>query len=666
MSEPVHLSVSIGPVQTFVAQARRTRDLWAGSWLLSHLTESALIATEGCGVAVIPHRPQPGACMSKGSAIGGMPNRFEVRFEPDASRQDAARAAEQAKKAFDQAWSQVAAAVWDRFVAPIAEHGDRTQSIWSRQVEHFWEFTWVAGVPDPATGTIAHLAAARKRFRDVQAAAEPGTKCALMPIYQELSGHHGRTRWHAQRVFWERVRSQVGTLDLKPSERLGAIALIKRLYPLVMPDAIGAEIADELKNASRPSTAFIAASPWLHRLEGDAKESAIAHAEHAGLDAGFRSSERHAANSIGIPWAAIDGPVWFESGVRVEGAGDSGDSPGGPLATAEHRRIVDRLTQSLKKVHSESGSKPVPFYAVLLLDGDSLGRLLQAVRDPRDVSRRLDRFAHSVDAIVRQGFGETIYAGGDDVMALVPAESAVDVTQRLRQAYLDAFADSPAANVATISASITFAHWRHPIRPIIRTGHALLDDVAKDRTGRDAIAIGVVRRSGLNAVWSVPWRVFQGETTGDVPGLRPFLDLIDRFRSTDDGHDELDRPTFNPSYLHALRHRFARLLDPSDDLPGTYARINADNNSLPLLRDLAHAELRRRMTTRARKAHPRDETESIVEELISLSRPWTREGSLNTEDPPADRSDPNAFGFDGWRVARFLREVRDGKVAEDD
>ena len=29
------LHISIGPVQKFVGQARRTRDLWAGSFLLS-------------------------------------------------------------------------------------------------------------------------------------------------------------------------------------------------------------------------------------------------------------------------------------------------------------------------------------------------------------------------------------------------------------------------------------------------------------------------------------------------------------------------------------------------------------------------------------------------------------------------------------------------------
>jgi CRISPR-associated protein Cmr2 len=33
--------VNIGPVQDFIASARRSRDLWYGSWLLSELAKAA-------------------------------------------------------------------------------------------------------------------------------------------------------------------------------------------------------------------------------------------------------------------------------------------------------------------------------------------------------------------------------------------------------------------------------------------------------------------------------------------------------------------------------------------------------------------------------------------------------------------------------------------------
>jgi CRISPR-associated protein Cmr2 len=37
------LHFSLGPVQGFVAQARRTRDFWAGSFILSYLAGQAML-----------------------------------------------------------------------------------------------------------------------------------------------------------------------------------------------------------------------------------------------------------------------------------------------------------------------------------------------------------------------------------------------------------------------------------------------------------------------------------------------------------------------------------------------------------------------------------------------------------------------------------------------
>src|SRR5712691_6883822 len=43
------LSVSIGPVQEFIAAARRTRDLWFGSYVLSELSKAAANAVARAG-----------------------------------------------------------------------------------------------------------------------------------------------------------------------------------------------------------------------------------------------------------------------------------------------------------------------------------------------------------------------------------------------------------------------------------------------------------------------------------------------------------------------------------------------------------------------------------------------------------------------------------------
>ena len=44
MAESKYFHFTLGPVQGFVAQARRTRDFWAGSFLLSWLSGVAMAA----------------------------------------------------------------------------------------------------------------------------------------------------------------------------------------------------------------------------------------------------------------------------------------------------------------------------------------------------------------------------------------------------------------------------------------------------------------------------------------------------------------------------------------------------------------------------------------------------------------------------------------------
>ena len=49
------LSIAVGPVQEFIAQARRTRDLWYGSHLLSELSRAAAkVVAEGGGGLIFP------------------------------------------------------------------------------------------------------------------------------------------------------------------------------------------------------------------------------------------------------------------------------------------------------------------------------------------------------------------------------------------------------------------------------------------------------------------------------------------------------------------------------------------------------------------------------------------------------------------------------------
>jgi len=623
-SRRVHLAFSIGPVQEFVAQARRTRDLWAGSWLLSYLSETALAAAEKAGgTSVIPYREVDviGVVSSVNMPVGGCPNRFELEFDDEGG---AIKGAEAATNAFRVAWQAIADTVWEQIVIDIADKGNGTQKIWERQVSHFWEISWIVGTPEGTT--LGFEAAARKHFRNVPATEEPGLKCSLMGNMQELSGHFGRGTGEQQSKFWEAVskHKKVGMHDLRPNgERLCAIALIKRLFPKVITEAVPGADEALTTQSSWPSTAFFSAHSFLAELDQEVGEGYVEKVTKAGIGQG----EREAAKVHGVPWATIDAQAWYRSGLQQNDWGIE---------------TVEGLRRPLSDLYKKSGLEPLPCYAMLIMDGDSMGSLLQKLGDPRELSRCLGRFAAEVGEIVSKRNGRTIYAGGDDVLALLPPREALQAARELAEKYTQAFGGNSAA---TLSGAIVFAHWRYPLRQVIREAHGLLDGVAKEATGRDALAIGILLGSGMNAIWSAPWKVINGNSAPKI-----LDELIQKF-STEDTSAESTR--FNASYLYTLRERFQKLFQDSAEMPGEYRRIEFGDD---LLSDLAHAELRRRMSKSDRARTPVEDSKPTIDELMSLTRRWYRDEAHKVQ------CDARTFGFDGWRVARFLKQLDDNRM----
>ncbi len=632
MTRKYHLSFTIGPVQGFVGQARRTRDLWAGSWLLSYLAESALVAAENAGgQAIIPHRPESvrGTVTSKQTVTGGIPNRFECAFD---SREEAVKAGEAAQEAFTEAWQKVAGAVWDEFVGPVAAQGNGTADIWNRQVANFWETSWVVAQPEGGDTTIGRLHAARKAFRNVPATEEAGVKCSLMGTLQEISGHYG----DRQKAFWESFKT--GAHDLRDGERLCAIALIKRLFPRVIEKAAGADISDDLrKQMSWPSLAFFSAIPWLKKVGDKAVDDAKAYIQEAlaatsAQGDGIGRSEQQAAHAAQLSWAYVDAPAWFIGALR------NNDWDLEPQAR-------DNLIKALGKLYEKVPAGPFPFYTLLVMDGDSMGALLGRLGEPSKLSESLGRFASGVDSIVRAHGGHTVYAGGDDVLALLPAKGALPAAMELAAKYAACF---PRIEEATLSGAIVYAHWKQPMQQVVGLGHRLLDERAKHETGRDALAIGITQGSGLNALWSAPWKFVRGEA-----GSAALPDMLEHFGGDD---TDTEAASFNASYLYNLRQQFSRLFPAVDTHAGAFGSVDGE---LTLFTDIAHAEYRRRLSKQERKKRDKTATEPDVEALLSLSQRVRR-----VEGKPIP--EPATFGFDGWRVARFLKQVEDGKVGDHD
>jgi len=529
MSDRRTLQLTLGPVQGFVAQARRTRDLWAGSFLLSWLSAQAMKAVVAGGhgqiaFPVVAEDPLFQAVLGQplpdqpAPVIGTLPNRFKATITNPAFEADTV-----CRAAIQAAWQGLADHVWQQFVEPCAEVGFETRAIWERQVRGFWDVAWVIGpangpdgVPDGGPDDGAWLDQ-RKNWRSHwPAGPEGGDHCLLMGEWQELSGHVRARGRAAQDAFWARLRDRVGRdLELHRSERLCAIALIKRLFPLLSDDALRATIGwvpDQIR--SWPSTASMAALPWMLRAWDAAPEAcrnlvAVAQ-ESPGL---VRRAARLAGTERMDNFARIEGGLLFEDYLTSEFRLRPGADPETLRAETHQRRqlaaALGTLQQAVKNATSDRPAlrrrqpptQAQPFYAVVLMDGDHVGRLLRNL-GTTGVSEGLKRFNGALAPIVERHHGLTLYAGGDDYLGLFPLTTALTAAAALARCYRAAFSDAS----ATTSAAVVFAHYHVPLSAVLRTAHECLDGTAKDANGRDSIAVTVVKGSGPALTWVSAWR----------------------------------------------------------------------------------------------------------------------------------------------------------------
>jgi CRISPR-associated protein Cmr2 len=656
------LHFTLGPVQGFVARARRTRDLYAGSFLLSYLAGRAMYAVicadEGEIIFPAVHGKneqisdpllkaietvvREKRAIECGPEIGTLPNRFKANipdgFDPGLCRQ-----------AVMDAWRQIAGVVWDKFIGGVADQGKGVREIWDRQVNGFWEINWVIGGEN-------NLLDRRKNWRSYVPTVEPGDKCTVMGNLQELSGFNRACREERDKQddFWRKVRQKLPRLELRDDERLCAVALIKRLYPLVAEDAIGWKLPRHY-----PSTSYLAAVHWIARTieqEPDWAEKFAGRAQNCGFGTG--GTERECGAGIKCIVEAVDKHPRAAGLARLDGNCFYGSTLENDrlwlVNTAGCRQELRELLRKYKE--------PAPFYALLLMDGDQLGALL---RDDRDndgalVSRALLQFSSQVRDIVGAHNGITVYAGGDDVLALLPLEDALAAAVELRWTYKDVFKET-GMEKATISGAIIYAHHHAPLKSVLAKLHELLDKVAKDKTGRDSLAVCVWKGAGPVLTWSAPWDALLDDphhpeqaATRDREQSNLIDQLVDAFAAGDDKTKE-----YSNSFFYNIRSRFDMLAasEKEDNCRASYRSFAGGENAL-LKKDEDIVKL---LTAEYLKIREREKSgvtaEDVEKRMWRLVRVCRRSWRENGEPQIAK----GPLTVDGALLVRFLatKGVRD-------
>jgi len=166
-----------------------------------------------------------------------------------------------------------------------------------------------------------------------------------------------------------------------------------------------------------------------------------------------------------------------------------------------------------------------------------------------------------------------LYAGADEMLVFAPPEDAFEIACAIRSSFESKRADIARATAMpmiariTISVSLQYSHIRAPLRWAIHESQALLDDVAKEAAGRDALAISLFDVDGPRSRWAAQWGSMQIGAFGLALGMA--LDRYDWLWSNEFYHRLADTlRTFLVPSRHADYPALVEYLSPVERRAG--------------------------------------------------------------------------------------------------
>jgi len=560
------LMFSLGPVQTFIAQARKTRDLWLGSYLLSKLMEAAMEGIDDKAF-VFPTKRIIFDSETGRDDIPDIPNKYIALFQ---TRSDAEAAVDRSRKQITDRttdpitgrWEEIQTDVWKAIFEGKQVVTANTTAIWERQVnpDTLFEFFWVIVEGDQADyskwlAETEKAFDARKRLRNFQVRDEQGEKSTISGEREALSGT-GTDRTDLI-TFWKKLAAdaKLSARDIshEGDERLDAIDVVKRF----------ATKSDLIPKRPFPSTSLVATATFVEQLltatidpdtlqkwrDTTNRKEMVEQAEDAIWAIPYLGGMVTKPGVTEREWLLQrDGDLYFpETFVprRLEkDYGITNASDAARIATngGTALRELLRATDATGKI-----TRPMPYYAMIQMDGDKMGTVLSDVEDEaehKNISQALSTFSRtSVPKFVEERYpGRLIYAGGDDVFALAPLardvnkeerlkdetiSTVLELVDKLRQEY-HSIVEKPVSTLkrkqaVTTSAGIAIAHHFTPLSYVRRVAKTS-EELAKDHYGRNALVVTVIRRSGEQTRVGCHWQYDSIQDTYGQP-----IPLFSRF-----------------------------------------------------------------------------------------------------------------------------------------
>lgn len=456
------LRVQIGPVQDFIAAARTTRDLWSGSYLLSWLMAAAVKAVrEAPGTELIfPMADKLHICGAYASgritqeALDPCLTNKLTAFAPTEQAEQVARAAQQAVQ---QEWNRIATRVWN-MLPPLMRDDAARRARYDSQVRRHLSVEYAHLPMDMPPERMREMASG------MQEGEKEDEKIALAQALKKLETDKGAryaAMYHLLDHYLDSVRKVRGFEAWNAGSGRDAGWYAAR-------DLAKDSLTGKEEQILRYKQDRQLLDGWAHERE-------------------FR---HHQTDIIGA--VTLIKRLWYH---------DIMDCP---------ESLLPAFNAAYGPNDSEGGDDENHYYAVLAMDGDHIGKAL--TRHPDfivdktyhcEFSTALASFAQGrAGDIVEKHGGRLIYAGGDDVLALLPLNEALNCANELQQAFRAEMAGVKPD--MTVSAGLAFAHSKAPLQDAVRAA-STAESRAKKELDRGAFFIRLMKRSGEIAEWGAKW-----------------------------------------------------------------------------------------------------------------------------------------------------------------
>jgi len=479
---------TISPVQSFIASARKTRDLYAGSQILSEMTKAA--AKEAITKKDENKQDIKLKLVFPTDTTGkSFPNRFVAKIEGEFSDETLKKKGRAIKCAAIKKFNDFAKDA----IKKVGLTNNKPNGF-SKQIKNYWDINWLF-YPYEDDYTTAYkeiepLMAALKNQRTIKNDfVEAGRKCSLDGQNNAL--------FRGQETTNSRLKKQAVPITkgawLTPNEGLSAISLIKRTYD----DGSGQEF---------PSTIKVALKRQLDELK-KVKPDLLGCYEKL-----FEGVKGCAAASVELACKDYLGSIDLK---EKEGEWCEHFNEEFWVMDNLTKKKIPNLTQlelvrDMNRRHLTSALTD-RYYALIAFDGDKMGKLLSGEL-LQDQNLPLDQFQGKVSELLMAYSSwinsnlsdkiDIVYAGGDDFIGFVCLHDLFKMGKTLRKEFKKQVNKKlqeqyPLTQEFTFSMGITIAHYKTPLSIVLQKTREM-EKLAKneEKGNRNAFAIAVLKHSG--------------------------------------------------------------------------------------------------------------------------------------------------------------------------